>query len=268
MPLSVSPLLTLYVSRRGRRRPRRCGAGRCRNGFARSDLDARGRRVRWTDWSRTGWGWRERSPPRMDRWCSPGRRRRSACPERWRRRRCRADRSGRPGPIVDPRATREWRSRSDFGRGRSASSARGGDGRPSHAHGRWAGLPGQLRTSRTAGIALTDTAAVASRWRAVPAAPAHRTGAREPQTSLRHDPSAEARYGQIPPASGSTAGTSSGGGTADGSDSAIVMRGRIARCRWAVPSSVVRGHAGNAKIPATTYFPERLPSQYLRRWRA
>src|SRR4051812_34937672 len=25
---------------------------------------------------------------------------------------------------------------------------------------------------------------------------------------------------------------------------------------------------GNAKIPATTYFPERLPSQYLRRWRA
>jgi hypothetical protein len=22
------------------------------------------------------------------------------------------------------------------------------------------------------------------------------------------------------------------------------------------------------KIPATTYFPERLPSQYLRRWRA
>ena len=26
--------------------------------------------------------------------------------------------------------------------------------------------------------------------------------------------------------------------------------------------------AGNAKILATTYFPERLPSQYLRRWRA
>ncbi len=25
---------------------------------------------------------------------------------------------------------------------------------------------------------------------------------------------------------------------------------------------------GNAKILATTYFPERLPSQYLRRWRA
>ena len=24
----------------------------------------------------------------------------------------------------------------------------------------------------------------------------------------------------------------------------------------------------NAEIPATTYFPERLPSQYLRRWRA
>src|SRR6185369_14353613 len=26
--------------------------------------------------------------------------------------------------------------------------------------------------------------------------------------------------------------------------------------------------SGNAKILATTYFPERLPSQYLRRWRA
>ena len=26
--------------------------------------------------------------------------------------------------------------------------------------------------------------------------------------------------------------------------------------------------SGHAKIPATTYFPERLPSQYLRRWRA
>ena len=26
--------------------------------------------------------------------------------------------------------------------------------------------------------------------------------------------------------------------------------------------------AVNAKILATTYFPERLPSQYLRRWRA
>ena len=25
---------------------------------------------------------------------------------------------------------------------------------------------------------------------------------------------------------------------------------------------------GNAKILAATYFPERLPSQYLRRWRA
>ncbi len=30
----------------------------------------------------------------------------------------------------------------------------------------------------------------------------------------------------------------------------------------------IRAGAGNAKIPATTYFPERLPSQYLRRWRA
>ncbi len=36
-------------------------------------------------------------------------------------------------------------------------------------------------------------------------------------------------------------------------------------------SSVRAGRAGspgNAKILATTYFPERLPSQYLRRWRA
>ena len=37
------------------------------------------------------------------------------------------------------------------------------------------------------------------------------------------------------------------------------------RCRSGRPTG---GLAGNAKIPATTYFPERLPSQYLRRWRA
>src|SRR5438552_15607284 len=30
----------------------------------------------------------------------------------------------------------------------------------------------------------------------------------------------------------------------------------------------VREASENAKILATTYFPERLPSQYLRRWRA
>ena len=35
-----------------------------------------------------------------------------------------------------------------------------------------------------------------------------------------------------------------------------------------VPNRPPNGTPGNAKILATTYFPERLPSQYLRRWRA
>lgn len=51
-----------------------------------------------------------------------------------------------------------------------------------------------------------------------------------------------------------------------------VMGQRIAEARRAA-AGVGRAPAsstgpGHAKILATTYFPERLPSQYLRRWRA
>ena len=38
--------------------------------------------------------------------------------------------------------------------------------------------------------------------------------------------------------------------------------------RWRTPSSQKCFPPETQIIPATTYFPERLPSQYLRRWRA
>ena len=52
--------------------------------------------------------------------------------------------------------------------------------------------------------------------------------------------------------------------------STAVIASRIAGTGSSGPAAVGRDamSAGNAKIPATTYFPERLPSQYLRRWRA
>ena len=47
---------------------------------------------------------------------------------------------------------------------------------------------------------------------------------------------------------------------------AVVIRSRIAT--GGAPKLVAAKPAGKHKILATTYFPERLPSQYLRRWRA
>ena len=43
---------------------------------------------------------------------------------------------------------------------------------------------------------------------------------------------------------------------------------RVRRREPPLPVARPMNSSGNAKILATTYFPERLPSQYLRRWRA
>jgi hypothetical protein len=60
-------------------------------------------------------------------------------------------------------------------------------------------------------------------------------------------------------------------GGADGSRSAEeVIGSRIAKTDSDTGGATATDRilAGNAEILATTYVPERLPSQYLRRWRA
>ena len=83
--------------------------------------------------------------------------------------------------------------------------------------------------------------------------------------ALRHSPLVARRYGQT---------TSGLPGWAVGSRSVLeVIGSRIAKTspatgRTARPEMAAPEGAGNAEILATTYVPERLPSQYLRRWRA
>src|SRR5690348_11142382 len=112
-------------------------------------------------------------------------------------------------------------------------------------------------------------------------------------TAERQAPPSETRYGQIAVAASravcwivgrltgrvrSDSGPEAGGGASvptgtlipgslAGAADTLRLRPRPNPCGGAWRH---RGVAcpGNAKILATTYFPERLPSQYLRRWRA
>ncbi len=99
----------------------------------------------------------------------------------------------------------------------------------------------------------------------------------------RQSPLRPARYGHSrrgAAASGASTGADASGGITGprpslgagcppvpAASSSVVIRTRIAGTVGARPRQG-RASSGNGKIPATTYFPERLPSQYLRRWRA
>ena len=180
--------------------------------------------------------------------------------------------------------------RIDAGRGRRESSARPGAAGRSPDRAASSMPPRPRRTSRTStwsGVRHSRRCfSAASGAGGVTAAQRWSRAA----VAARQEPSDDVRNGhwrRERPETGSPGAEGAGSG---GRGSATVMaeqdrsrrgqRERDAADSSAAPAAVrtsggrpTQGESraatrGNAKIPATTYFPERLPSQYLRRWRA
>ena len=153
---------------------------------------------------------------------------------------------------------------------------RAGDGRGSVGSAVVADRPcragGLERRARRRGR-RSGTGGAASRRRAAPAARPRRSDARgRPSCCARRrrprQVGTDARSPGVPVA---RTGRARRCGRLRACGSTAVIAPRIAGTGSSGPARRSRdatNRRGNAKIPATTYFPERLPSQYLRRWRA